>query len=146
MSTSTSRVVTVAQPIEKVSAFLSDFSTTAEWDPHTKSCTRMDAGPVGVGARFENVQHIAGRDSTLIYEVTEYEPGRRIVLEGSNDTVHSRDQMVFEATPDGGTRVTYEVEIALRGLAKIAQPALAIGLKKLADEGVEGMRRRLADL
>jgi uncharacterized protein YndB with AHSA1/START domain len=136
----------VDQPIEKVAAFLSDFSTTAEWDPHTKSCTRLDEGPVRVGARFENVQHLAGRDSTLTYEVTEYEPGRRIVLKGSNDTVHSRDEMRFEATPEGGTQVTYAVEIALLGLAKLGQPVLTIGLKKLADEGAEGMRRRLADL
>lgn len=146
LSSSASRTVTTDQPVEKVAAFLSDFTTTAQWDPHTVSCTRLDDGPLRVGARYENVQHLAGRDSTLTYEVTEYEPGRRIVLEGSNDTVRSRDEMVFGATPDGGTEVTYNVDIELLGLAKVGQPALALGLKKVADEGAEGMQRRLAAL
>jgi carbon monoxide dehydrogenase subunit G len=146
LSTSASRTVTTSQPVDKVAEFLSDFTTTAEWDPHTVSCTRLDDGPLGVGARFENVQHLVGRDSTLTYEVTEYEPGRRIVLEGGNDTVRSRDEMLFDGTADGGTQVTYNVEIELRGLAKLGQPALAVGLKKVADEGADGMQRRLAAL
>jgi carbon monoxide dehydrogenase subunit G len=138
-------MVTTSQPVDKVADFLSDFTTTAEWDPHTTSCRRLDDGPVVIGSRFENVQHIAGRDTTLTYEVTEYEPGHRIVLEGGNDTVRSRDEMIFESTADG-TRVTYNVDIELRGLAKVGQPAVALGLKKVADEGAEGMRRRLAAL
>ena len=89
---------------------------------------------------------MVGRDSTLTYEVTEYEPGRRIALEGGNDTVRSRDEMVFDATSDGGTQVTYNVEIELLGLAKVAQPALAVVLKKVADEGADGMQKRLAAL
>ena len=146
MSVTATRTVTADQPIDKVAAFLSDFTTTAEWDPHTVSCTQLDDGPVGVGARYENVQHLAGRDSTLMYEVTEYEPGHRIVLEGGNDTVRSRDEMVFEATAEGRTQVTYNVSIDLLGVAKVARPALALGLKKVADEGADGMRKRLAAL
>lgn len=146
MSTKTSRTVTVDRPVEKVAAYLSDFTTTAEWDPHTVSCRRLDSGPLAVGARFENVQHLAGRDSTLTYEVTTYEPGRRIVLEGGNDTVRSRDEMVFDPTPEGGTAVTYTVDIELLGLAKVGQPVLSLALKKVADEGAAGMRSQLEAL
>jgi hypothetical protein len=69
--TATSRTVIVDRPVDKVAAYLSDFSTSAEWDPHTVTCRRLDAGPLGVGARFENVQKVMGRESPLTYEVTD---------------------------------------------------------------------------
>lgn len=144
--TTTSRTVAVPRPLPQVAAYLSDFTTAAEWDPHTVSCTRLDDGPLAVGARFENVQRLAGHDSTLVYTVTEYEPGERIVLEGGNDTVHSRDEMVFVETADGGTEVTYTVDIELTGAAKLAQPAMPLAMKKIADEGADGMRETLLRL
>lgn len=145
--TSTSRTVSVDQPVEKVSAYLSDFTTSQEWDPHTVSCSRLDGdGPLGVGSRFENVQHLAGRDTSLTYTVIEYEPGRRIVLEGGNDTVHSRDEMRFEPTPGGGTKVTYSVDLELAGAAKLATPVMPIALKKIADQGAESMAAKLRSL
>lgn len=140
------RTVTVPRPIATVAAYLSDFSTSAEWDPHTVSCKRLDEGPLGVGARFENVQRVAGHETTLEYTVTDYLPGRRIMLEGGNDTVHSQDELVFAEMPDGGTTVTYTVDIEFLGAAKLAQPLLPVMMNKLADEGAEGMQQRLLAL
>ena len=141
-----SRSVTVDRPIDRVAAFLSDFTTTAQWDPHTASCHRLDSGPLRLGARFENVQRLAGHDSTLVYEVTEYEPGRRIVLEGGNDTVRTRDEMTFAETGDGETTVTYTVDVRLLGAAKLGELLVPAVMKKVADDGEDGMRERLLRL
>jgi carbon monoxide dehydrogenase subunit G len=146
MTTSTSRTVTVARPLPVVAAYLSDFSRSAEWDPHTVSCRRLDDGPLEVGARFENVQRLAGRESTLNYVVTEYDPDNRLVLEGGSDAVRTRDEMVFVSTADGGTAVTYTVEVELHGLMAAGTPLLPAVMKKIADEGADGMRARLMSL
>lgn len=143
--TTTSRTVAVPRPLTRVAAYLEDFTSSAQWDPHTVSCRRLDEGPVAVGARFENVQRLAGHDTALVYTVTEYEPGRRIVLEGGNDTVRTRDEMVFVETAEG-TEVTYTVDLELTGAAKLAQPAMALPMKKIADEGADGMREQLLKL
>jgi uncharacterized protein YndB with AHSA1/START domain len=144
--TNMSRTVRTGQPVDAVWSYLSDFTTSAIWDPHTVSCRRLDRGPLAVGSRFENVQHVAGRDSTLSYRITGYEPGQRMVLEGGNDTVHSRDEMTFTPMADGGTEVTYTVDIELLGVAKVGQPLLAAAMKKIADDGAEGMSTALAAL
>jgi uncharacterized protein YndB with AHSA1/START domain len=146
MTTTTSRTVWTTTPVERVAAFLSDFTTTAEWDPHTVSCTRLNAEQhdgVGVGAEYENVQKIAGRTSTLHYRVVEYEPGRRIVFEGGNDTVHTRDEMLFQQDSTGRTSVTYIVDVQLNGAAKLAQLLIPVLMKKIADDGADGMQTRL---
>ncbi|GAB6898276.1 SRPBCC family protein [Kineosporia succinea] len=144
--TSTSRTVIVDRPVEVVAAYLSDFTTSAEWDPHTVSCRHLDDGPLAIGSRFENVQRLAGHDSSLVYTVAEFEPGRRILLTGGNDTVDSRDEMTFTPTPDGGTQVTYSIDITLKGAAKLATPVMPPALKKLADEGAESLEARLRAL
>ena len=141
-----SRSVTVDRPIDKVADFLSAFASTAEWDPHTVSCRRLDDGPLGVGARYENVQRLAGHESTLIYQVTEYQPGRRIVLEGGNDTVHTRDEMTFAESGDGGTTVTYTIDLQLLGAAKLGELLVPAIMKKVADDGEDGMRESLLKL
>lgn len=73
------RTVTVERPVQAVADYLSDFTTSARWDPYTVECDRLDDG-TAVGARFENIQKIAGRRSHLLYRVSEFEPGVRIVL------------------------------------------------------------------
>jgi hypothetical protein len=42
----------------------------------------------------------------LTYTVAEYEPGQRILLEGGNDSLHTRDEMTLVETPTGGITVT----------------------------------------
>ncbi len=140
------RTVIVPTGAGKVAPYLSDFSTTAEWDPNTASCRRLDPGPLAVGSRFENVQRLAGHDSAFTYTVTQYEPGKRIVLEGRNSTVRTRDEMTFTQTPTGGTSVRYTVDVSLQGLAQLAQPLMPLLLKAIADRAEKGMRKRLLAL
>ena len=49
------RVFTVEALQSVVVDYLADFGNAEEWDPGTVSCTRLDSGPVQVGARWRNV-------------------------------------------------------------------------------------------
>ena len=139
------RTVTVPAPISKVAAYLSDFTNTAQWDPSTESCRRLDSGPLAIGSRYENVQK-SSRNTPFSYTVEEYEPGRRIMLTGHNPRVRSRDEMVFTPTAQGGTSVTYTVDVVLRGWAKAGQFVMPLVMKRIADKAEQGMRERLLDL
>lgn len=50
------REVVTGAPLSRVAAYLSDFTNTADWDPHTKECQRLHSGPLQVGANYRNVQ------------------------------------------------------------------------------------------
>ncbi|MDQ3457477.1 MAG: SRPBCC family protein [Actinomycetota bacterium] len=50
------REVVTRAPLSKAAAYLSDFTNTAKWDPHTEECPRLDSGPLQVGAKYRNVQ------------------------------------------------------------------------------------------
>lgn len=51
-------------------AYLADFDNAPEWDPGTISCTRLDNGPVRIGARWHNVSRVLGRETELEYRLT----------------------------------------------------------------------------
>ena len=127
-----------------VFAYLSDFTTTTEWDPGTVSTTRV-SGAGDVGTEYRNVSRFLGRETELTYRVTEHTPDRRFALRGENKTVIAHDTMEIE--PHGpGSRVTYTADFAFSGVAKVVAPLLAPALKKLGDEAEEGLQKALAKL
>jgi carbon monoxide dehydrogenase subunit G len=140
-------VETTAAP-DVVFAYLSDFTTTNEWDPGTISTTRA-SGDGGVGTVYDNVSEFNGRKSELRYTVLEHHPPSRIVLQGENKTLTALDTMRME--PQGaGTRVTYTADFTFKGVLRLLQPVLGLVLarafKKLGDEAEQGMREALAKL
>ena len=117
-----------------VFAYLSDFTTTSEWDPGSISTTRVE-GDGGVGTVYENVSEFNGKRSELRYTVLEHQPPSKVVLRGENRTLTALDTMQVE--PHGsGTRVTYTADFTFKGAAPAAPavPGLALSFKKLGDE------------
>lgn len=143
MTTTTTRSVTVDREPAAVADYVLDFTTSAEWDPHTVSCRRLDAGPLAVGAEYENVQRLLGHDAPLRYRVVEFEPGHRLVLEGGGDTVWTRDEITVTTVAGGGARVEYAVTAGLQGVARLGEPLLGLALDRVADDGEEQLRRVL---
>ncbi|WP_328539863.1 hypothetical protein [Streptomyces sp. NBC_00344] len=68
--------------------YLKDFSRTEEWDPGTKTCRRLDTGPVLPGATWRNVSEFRGRETELTYRLTRLEP-RRLTFVGEGPKVES---------------------------------------------------------
>jgi carbon monoxide dehydrogenase subunit G len=140
------RNVDTPAPREQVAAYLSDFSTSAEWDPNTKACRQVDDGPVQVGTRFDNVQKVGPGSTTLRYRVVEYTPGRTVELHSDGSLLTSKDRMDFADAADGGTRVSYTARLSLKGPARVAEPLLRRAMDRVADRAAECMERRLARL
>jgi len=139
-----SATVQTSKPIKETFDYLSDFSTTEEWDPGTTAAERLDDGPVGEGARFKLRAVFMGRESELVYEITEFEAPRRVVLRGENRAVVSTDEMTFDPV-DGGTRVTYDADLRFKGLVRLAEPLLAREFRRVGDRALLGMQNALGD-
>jgi carbon monoxide dehydrogenase subunit G len=128
--------------IDDAFAYIADFANSAEWDPGVASAERVDAGPLGVGARYRLGIRIGGRVVPMEYAVTAFEPGRRVVLAGTGSGVEAEDEIVFEATPTG-TRIDYAADIRLRGLMRPAGPFAGRALARIARDARDGTERAL---
>ncbi len=139
------RIVETDAAPEAVFAYLSDFTTTTEWDPGTVVTERV-SGDGGPGTRYRNVSEFRGRKTELEYRMVTLEAPSLIVLQGSNRTVDATDRMEISPRAGGGTRVVYRADFTFKGLAKLATPFLGGPLGKLGDEAQKGMRQALARL
>jgi carbon monoxide dehydrogenase subunit G len=134
--------IETALPIDEAFAFVADFANAAHWDPGVASAERIDAGPLGVGARYRLGVRMGGRVAPMDYEVTAFEPLRRVVLAGTGSGVEAEDEIVFEATP-AGTRIDYTADIRLRGVMRLAGPFAGGALARIARDARDGMQRAL---
>ena len=139
------RAITVHVPLERVWSFLTDFTTTEQWDPPTQS-TELVSGDGGVGSVYRNVSKILGRTTEIEYTVIDVEPQSLFRLEGRTDSMTMLDSMEFESAPTGETTVRYTVEFQPRGVARLLEPLMPLGLKKLGDDAAEHMRTALEQL
>ena len=168
------RTVTVHKPLHEVFAYLSDFTTTTEWDPGTVTTVRT-AGDGDVGTEYANTSTFAGRQTRLTYVVEDLVPNERIALRGENSTVIAHDIMTFRATtvdPAGndiaegdasgggsagggsagsgsaipGTQVTYTADFTFKGLTKFIAPLMRPAFTKLGNEAEAGMAAALERL
>ena len=130
------------RPPAETFAYLSDFSTTEQWDPGVVEAQRIGDAPVGHGTEFRLVAAFLGRKTALTYRIVEFEPREAVTLRGENATVISLDRITFEPS-DGGTRVTYDADLALKGPLRIADPLLGLAFDRVGDRALEGLRKTL---
>jgi carbon monoxide dehydrogenase subunit G len=132
------RTISVDRPAAAVVEYLADFANAEEWDSGTKTCTRIDEGPIQIGSRWRNVSEFRGRETELQYTLIRHDP-QRLTFTGENKTVTSTDDLTFE---DEGnrTRIRYQARFKFKGLAALVAPFVRGSLDKLADDTIEQMK------
>jgi carbon monoxide dehydrogenase subunit G len=135
------QTVVVDKPLEAVFGYLSDFTTTTEWDPGTV-VTVNQQGDGGVGTTYLNTSKFLGRETHLTYIVHDFIPGRRVQLYGENKTVIAIDTMTFR-TVGAATEVTYTAEFTFKGPSRLLAPLLRNAFDRLGAAAEIGMRQAL---
>jgi carbon monoxide dehydrogenase subunit G len=136
---SVKRTFTVGKPIDQVVDYLMDFSNAEAWDPGTKSCTAVEAGPVKVGSTWRNVSVFRGKETELTYRLLRLDADR-LVFQGDNKTVTSTDDMTFTAVA-GGTSISYLANLEFHGPIKFVAWLAQGEFNKLGDLVAEQMPR-----
>jgi len=136
--------VTVEKPLDKVFAYLSDFTTTNEWDPGTVK-TVLASGDGGFGTEYLNTSTFNGRETQLTYTVVDLVPNERFGLRGENKTLVAEDTMTFREIGNQ-TEVSYTADFTFKGLTRLAAPFLKPAFDRLRDEAETGMTSALSRL
>jgi NAD(P)-dependent dehydrogenase (short-subunit alcohol dehydrogenase family) len=138
------RTVVVDKPLEAVFGYLSDFTTTTEWDPGTV-VTVNHHGDGRIGTAYLNTSRFLGRETQLTYIVRDFIPGERIQLRGENKTIIAVDTLSFRSV-DAATEVTYTAEFTFKGASRFLAPLLRPAFERLGTEAEIGMHKALSQL
>ncbi len=115
--------VKIARPPADVFAFLADGTNDPQWRSGVVD-VRLRSGS-GAGAVYEQgVRGPFGRRVPADYEITAYEPNRRIGFRAIAGPVRPEGSYDLEPV-EGGTRVTFSLRCTPSGLAKLMTPMVA---------------------
>ncbi len=135
---------TSLSPAEAFTA-VGNFENIDQWDPGVARSIKRTPGEVGVGTVYDLALSYRGRSLQMAYTVTELVVGEKIVLEGSGSVIHAIDVISF--APDGdGTLVTYQADLQLTGIARLAQPLIKGRLAAVGEAAGNGLRTWLRQL
>jgi hypothetical protein len=135
--------VTTPRAPEDAFDYLANFSNVAEWDPGVKEAHPVNSGGVRPGARFKVIARCLGREVPLVYRTVELDRPRRVVLQAVNETLVSRDSISFRPLPDGGTVVTYDADLRLKGAFRLAELPMRLLFHRIGDRAREGLEGAL---
>lgn len=125
-------------------AYVADFGNAAEWDPGLVSSRRLDEGPLRVGSAFAIVADVRGKHHDFHYAITALDDGSRIVIEGVGPKATSRDEITFGGITTGGTRITYDVDLRLKGALRAFEPFMGRYTRAMGDAALAGLQDALA--
>jgi uncharacterized protein YndB with AHSA1/START domain len=109
--------VTVRRPVADVFAYVADGEKCPEWRPGVLDIKSLFGE--GLGARYaQGVRGPMGRRIAADYEITAFEPGRRIEFQTLTGPARPHGRYDFEPV-EGGTRLTFALDAELPGLRGI---------------------------
>ncbi len=129
------------QPEEALN-FVGDFRNLPLWDPSCRAARMTQGDSLAAGSRFHVVIRFAGRDIPMDYAVREYQPGRRVVLEGRSERAHALDSLTAEPRANG-CRLTYRAEITVDGAGRLMDLAMTLLFAPTVRRGMANLRRLL---
>jgi uncharacterized protein YndB with AHSA1/START domain len=127
--------VTIARPVDAVFAYLTDGEKCPQWRSGVLDIKRV-SGDGGLGTRYrQGVKGPMGRRIAADYEVTAFEPNRRIEFQAVAGPArpHGRYDL---APDDSGTRLTFSLDAELNGLRKLLMGA---AVQRTMDAEVEAL-------
>jgi uncharacterized protein YndB with AHSA1/START domain len=114
--------IVLRQSPDVVWRFLTDDRNDVNWRaPWVHSVRQLTDGPIAVGTRYETVYRFFGQEQTIVVEVTELDPPRRLAWRRVSDPRVRYDDGSYELeAADGGTRFTVTGNFQSRGWRRLA--------------------------
>ncbi len=137
-------VTSVASPwsVQQAFSYLANLENFAEWDPGVKSSVAVPGTGPGVGSAWDVTVRGIGRDITLRYVITDFEPDRCVQVRARTGTLDSFDVMTVTPT-ETGCVVNYDATLVTTGALSIVNPLLALVFRRIGDRAAGGLRRAL---
>ena len=136
--------VDVNRSLEEVYDYVSDFTSTVEWDATAIAARKLTPGAVAIGTKFEVQCALPIGSITLLYTVKKLEPNKLIVLGGRCRFFDIEDTIGFSSVPNG-TRIDYRAEFFFKPLMSTIAEFSKKGLEKMGRESVAGLANALKD-
>ena len=122
--------IVVDRPVDVVAAYAADPTNAPEWYENIKSVQWKTAPELTVGARVAFVAQFLGRRLEYTYELTEYEPGSRLVMRTAEGPFPMETTYTWVATTATATRMELRNRGEPTGFSKVVAPLMTRAMRR----------------
>ncbi|MFF7442081.1 SRPBCC family protein [Streptomyces sp. NPDC008122] len=122
----------IAAPCDRVAAYAADPAHAPQWYANISSVDWRTPPPLAVGSRVAFVARFLGRRLAYTYEITAYEPGRRLVMRTDQGPFPMETTYTWEPYGEGldHTRMTLRNRGRLSGFASLGATVMAAAMRR----------------
>ena len=135
--------VVIDRPRAEVAAYAADPDNATRWYVNIKSVEWQTPRPLAVGSRIAFVAEFLGRRLEYVYEVTQLEPGRRLVMRTPAQPFPMETTYTWEDADGGGTLMSLENSGAPSGVSRLATPFIARSMRRSNRKDLDLLKRIL---
>jgi carbon monoxide dehydrogenase subunit G len=133
--------VTVERAPADVFAFLAEFENIPQWNYAIARTWKVSDGPVGVGSTYRQERTVPNHTEEA-FQVTEYEPDRRLAIDGALGPFAAR--LTYQLEPSGAaTVITNDVDLHATGAARLVAPLATTNIKNAVAANLNVLKRML---
>ena len=135
--------IQIACPRHKVASYVSDPDMAPEWYVNIKSARWLTPKPLKLGSQIVFIAHFLGRRLEYTYEVIEYYPLEKMVMQTVDGPFAMRTTYTWEEPDDGKTYMTLRNEGHPTGFSKLLAPFMVQAMKKANKKDLNRLKQIL---
>ncbi|WP_175639451.1 SRPBCC family protein [Metabacillus schmidteae] len=132
--------IEINQPISIVSDYATNPDHAPEWYVNIHSAEWKTPKPLTIGSQIAFKANFLGRDLAYVYEIEEYEPGKKLVMKTTNGPFPMETIYTWEEIDSGRTRMTLRNKGIPSGFSKLFTPVMATMMKKANKKDLEKIK------
>ncbi|WP_287903664.1 SRPBCC family protein [Arthrobacter sp.] len=133
----------ISRPVAVVAEYAADPLNAPKWYANIKAVTlHTPETPLAVGAQMDFVAHFLGRRLSYTYEITEYDPGRRLVMRTSDGPFPMCTTYSWSAEGDA-TVMALQNTGTPSGFGALMTPFMSLAMKAATTKDLARLKRIL---
>ena len=137
--------VIIERPVEEVFAFVENPENDPIWRPGVIESGEISRGPKGVGTTGREVYEMLGVRGESTWEITEYEPDRKVSYRSTSGPVTYKGTWTYESV-EGGTRVTFAIDWEIAGwdgFGRLSERVVGMTIFQTNDGNLKALKKLL---
>jgi uncharacterized membrane protein len=135
--------IEIDRPRHEVATYAGDPDHAPQWYVNIESVEWKTPPPLQVGSRLAFVAHFLGRRLAYTYEITELEPGSRLVMRTAEGPFPMETTYTWDAAGEQRTRMTLRNRGEPSGFSKLFAPVMAAAMRRATRKDLRRLKTLL---